>query len=129
MNTHFSNIPGIRQAQVCPALATISRLVYPVAVRDIATNGCLTHTNIDDVGIGGRDSNRTNRCALKGAIGYIFPEDTTIGCFPDTTTRRTKIKYLWMHRVASHRHNPPPAKWADQAPLKRVQQAGIDHWL
>src|SRR5258708_5632849 len=101
MDAHFSDIPGIRQSQVCPGLAAISRLVHAIAVRDIATDTRLAHTGIDHVGIRSRDG--------------------------DATTRRTKIEYLRMHRIAGHCYDSPSTKWADQAPLKRVQHGRIDH--
>ena len=127
MDANFSDIPGIRQSQVCPGLASISRLVHAIAVRDIATDGRLAHTGIDHVGIRSRNGNCTNRCAFKEAVGHIFPDDAAIGCFPHTSAGRAKIEYLRMHRIAGHCYDSPSTKWADQAPLKRVQHSRIDH--
>src|SRR5437764_13016489 len=121
MNAHFSNISSILKTQMSPGPSSISGFAHAIAMRDIASDGRLAHTNIHDIRIGVCDSNRPNRRAFKEAVGYIFPYQSTIGCFPETPTRRAKIKDQGMHWISRYRDNPSTTKWADKAPLKRMK--------
>ncbi len=121
MDAHFSDVSRASKAQVFPGFTCIGRFVDAIAMGDVAANGCFAHADIDDVGIGGGDCNRADRCTLKEAIRNVFPGDTAIGCFPDATTRGAKIKYLRMLRVTSDGDDAATAERAYQAPFKRIQ--------
>ena len=48
----LADVVRVGQAHVLPRLASVGRLVDPVAIRDIETDCRLSHPGIDDVRIG-----------------------------------------------------------------------------
>ena len=88
---------------------------------DVSTDGGLTHANIDDIGIGCRDGNGTDRGPLEKAIGDILPVHTAIARFPDAASRRPEVKHLSMGRIACHCYDASAAIWTNRAPLERGQ--------
>jgi hypothetical protein len=97
----------VLQAHVSPGFATIGRLVDPIPVRNVATDGGLSHTNEEDIRVRRCHGNRTDGGPLEETIGDIFPIHTTISRLPDATTRGSEIKHLSMPGITCHRDDTP----------------------
>src|SRR6266702_733790 len=96
-------------------------------MRDITANCGLAHANIDHVGIRFGDGDSANRSSLEESIRDVLPVLSTIGCLPDASTCRAKVKYLWVDWIACHRYHAPTAKGADGR--RSSQPTGILLWL
>src|SRR6266849_9846272 len=119
------NLLAITKSQMRPGFPCVARPVDTVADRQIGTLQTFTAANINDVWIGGRDGNRTHR-ASRLIVEDGRPGAAIVSCFPDPAIDLCHIKNIWLLRNAGYRTHTTTEKRADVAPLKRLEEIGIE---
>src|SRR5205823_4944645 len=119
-----ADVPAVAQTQVLPGLAGIERLVYAVAIGDVAARAGLAGADIDDVVIRVGDRDRSYRGDLL-LVEDRLPGAAGVGALPDPTGHRTEIPGRRIPRHAAHRHHPAAAKRTDLAPFHAAEELRI----
>src|SRR6267378_4537490 len=116
MNDDFADVQGVLQTDVGPSLPGVIRTIDAVAERDISTDTSLAGSNIEDVGIGIRDSHAADR---RGAllVEERIPRDAAVRGFPNATGHGAKVIGIRLAGDAGDGQDASPAKGTDQAPF------------
>src|SRR5205085_1461034 len=115
-----ADVPAVPQTQVLPGLAGIERLVYAVAIGDVAARAGLAGADIDDVVIRVGDRDRSDRGDLL-LVEDRLPGAPGVGALPDPTGHRTEIPGCRIPRHAAHRHHSAAAERPDLPPFHAAE--------
>ena len=95
MDADLADDFGVGQADVLPALAGVARLVDAIALDDVAPEAGFTHAGVDNVGIGGRDRDRPDRCRSEVGITDRGPGQAEVARLPDAAADRAEVVLVW----------------------------------
>ena len=124
-----SDLARVGQAGVLPCPAGIDRLVDTVAVREVAADIGLAHTDVNDVRIRRRNRNRTDRPGFHVPVCHRIPRDAGIVCFPDPATGGTHVVDQRLTRDAGNGRDPAAAIGPDAPPAKGLEEGRVvDVW-
>ena len=121
IHDHRADVPRVFQPDVFPGLSTVERLVYPIAVGDVAANAGLTAAGVDDVVVRRRHGDTADR----GDVFFVengLPIRPGVGGSPDAARGRAEIEDGGLSRNTSHGQGAPTAERADLAPAHRAEQ-------
>ena len=136
-NVNEVRVPGVHddagdlscigQANMFPGRAGIRGLVHAVTVTGRDTpDGRLARAYVDDIDVGIRNGNRTNRADTEIFIGNVLPGNTRIPGLPDTATGRSHVIEPVIARHAGDRRDPPAAPGADLSPLETFVECRVN---
>src|SRR5579862_6127031 len=111
------NLLAVGEAEMSPRLAGVGGLVNAVADGKVGTMQSLTTGDVDDVGIGGSDSDGADR--LSGfAIEDGIPCPAVIIRFPDAAVDLTHVEDIGLTSNSGGGARASAAKRADHAPVQ-----------
>src|SRR5579872_2566037 len=90
IDNHFADRSRVVQAYVFPGLPAVDCFINSVPVRDIATNTRFASANVNDVWIGGRNRQASDR-ADSLLVENRRPRHRAVGRFPHSAAGRAKI--------------------------------------
>src|SRR5258705_82343 len=125
INDDGTDVARVAQTEVLPGLAGIERLVYPVAIGDVAARAGLAGADIDDIVIRVSDRDRAYRGDLL-LVEDRLPGAAGVGALPDATGYRTEIPGRRITRNAAHGDRPATAERTDLAPFHGAEELRID---
>ena len=122
MDDEGRDLLAIAQAKMRPGLARVGRFVDAVAHRQVGTMQALAAGYINDVGIGGSDSDGTNR--LRGfMIEDGIPGAAVVVRLPDASIDLRHIEDVWLAGDSDGSAGAPPAKRTDHTPVQIAVEA------
>ena len=134
MHEDLADLLRIGQSRERPRLSGIGGFVYAVALRDIRTHVGLATADIDDPGIGRRNSERADR-SNRLAIEDRLPGAAGIAGFPHAAVDRAEIEMIRLarhasdgkHAAAAERANVAPVQVLEQRRVERLRRSSNDH--
>src|SRR5579872_4735520 len=84
IDNHFADRSRVVQAYVFPGLPAVDCFINSISVRDIATNTSFASSHINDVWIGGRNRQASDR-ADSLLVKNRRPQHRAVGRFPNAT--------------------------------------------
>src|SRR6185503_17813482 len=122
MNANARDLTRVFETDPFPRFSAIGRLVNAIAVRHVAANRRLAHTDIDHVRIRIGNGDRADRAGAEhGVITDGFPVDAAVRRFPHTATGRAVVVNEWLRSYAGHCRRAPTAIWTNAAILQRLE--------
>src|SRR5580704_14468657 len=110
---------SVSEANKFPGLARVYRFVNTISADNIPPNAGFSGSDIDHVGIGFRDRNRSDRW---GGIFLLvedwLPVESAIGALPNSARCRTEVISVCLSDHTRDRHNATTAKRTNQAILQ-----------
>ena len=115
IDNHRADVLRILEARVLPRLASVHRLVNPVAVSDVAANAGFTRARIDHVVVGRGHGNRANR-GDRLLIENRLPAHARVRALPHSAGSAAEIKDIGLARHARHRQHASSAERSNLPP-------------
>ena len=120
VDNQFSNGARIPQANVFPRLATIERFVNPISVGDVATDACLSRTDVDDVRL-----RRRHRQAADAPDCFFIkergPSHGAVGRLPYSAARRAEVIGVRVPRDSRRRQGSPTTERTNWAVFQSLE--------
>ncbi len=125
---HDQPTDGMRVAKSgkLPRLAGVDRFVHPVSAHDVAADASFSGANIDDVGIGFGNGQRTDgRGSILLLVKERLPIEPAIGSFPYAARNASEIIGVVLADDAGDGENASAAKRSDEAIVERFPRAFV----
>ncbi len=120
INDDRADVPRIRQPDIRPRLSRIERLIYAVAIGNIAADASFAGARINYIRVGFGNGDAANR-----GDGFIIenrkPGESAVRGLPNAASYGSKIKNAGISGNADGRERPSPAKRPDLPPLQALQ--------
>src|ERR1700693_5714149 len=113
VDNQLSDGARIPQGDVLPRLATIQRFVDPIAMRNVATNACLSRADINDARLRRRHSQAAN-APDSFFIKKRGPRHGAVGRLPYSAAGRPKVIGVRVPRESRRCQRAPPAEGTDR---------------
>src|SRR5262245_55892783 len=125
VNSQLRNLLAVAQAEVRPSLAGVSGFVDAVADGEVGAMQPLAATDINNVGVGRRYSQRPD-----GTCGLIvedrLPGAPEVVCLPHPAVAHADIEDVGLAGNSGDGARASSPKWADRAPVQRLEQGRIE---
>src|SRR5713226_6966473 len=109
---------------MAPGSPGVDGFVDAVAFVDAAAGDQVTCANVNDVGIGGGDLDRTDRRHHGDRIENWVPGLAGADGLPDAAQRQAGVEHSGLAHSAADRRDPPAAERADVAPHETSEGVG-----
>ena len=102
-----------------------TRFVHAIAKRNVAANAGLARAHVNDVRIGGRDRNRSDR-GNRLLVEKRRPGEPAVRRLPHAAGHRAEIIDIRLTRDARHSQHAPAAERPHQPPLHPLQRLVLE---
>ncbi len=129
MDADPGDVLGFFQAQVIPAASRVRAPIDPVALHDIAPELGLSGSDVDDVGVGFADGNRSHRGAGDLPVGHRTPGEPAIGALPEPAAGGAEIVLQGPGGASCHPDGPSAPVGANVLPPEALEELLWYHFL
>jgi len=116
-----ADLARVVETEMGPGLSCVGRLVHAVAVRNLRPHVGLAGADVDDVRVGRRNADRTDRRDWLRVEDRV-PRPSGVRRLPDAAADRTEVERVRLSRNAADAVDPAAAERPDAAP----PQAAVD---
>jgi hypothetical protein len=125
INEYVSDMAGITQTDVGPALPSVCGFVHSVSGGDVITQARFACSYINDVGIRGIYGDSAD-CEYPLTIGNGSPGSSTVCGLPNSASNSAKIIDERVSDYSTDSFDASTPKWAHLAPTHAIKQMLID---